>query len=61
MLELAYHAYYRLALALSVLSSSKSSKHFGAVFNKIARDAKHKLSINKIAVHSDVGPKIKYI
>jgi len=47
MLELAYHAYCRLALALSVLSSPKLSEHFTAVFNKIARDAKHKLSINK--------------
>ena len=47
MLELAYHAYCRLALALSVLSSPKLSEHFAAVFNKIARDAKHKLSINK--------------
>jgi hypothetical protein len=47
MLELAYHAYCHLALALSVLSSPKLSEHFAAVFNKIARDAKHKLSINK--------------
>ena len=45
MLELAYLAYYCLALALSVLNS-KLCEHLRAVFNKITRDAKQKLSIN---------------
>ena len=54
MLELAYHTYLRLALALSVLSSFKLSEHFGAVFNKIAWDAKHKLSINKLGQDSSI-------